>query len=332
MSERTLSSSPSMPVLFARAGAAMVPGASLLPFIGGGGGEIPDLTLVLDGVVGRSGAPGVLPSGVRVRGPAAATTTLPATYPHMLAFPLHLALMTDSSFPFARDRARPHRQPDRPAPADLASTSGSRLRVWATPLEPHPRGRQFSIMTEARVGDELVWEEVSTNLRRGRSDGAGADPDGPSGAGDRTSTSIDVPDAADLPSVEDWELPGDLGRRYGSVSGDLNPIHVHPLTARLFGFPSAIAHGMWTKARCLAALQSRLPDAFTVDVAFRKPILLPATVTFAATDGDGPELRFGVRGARARAARRRPTSTAPSPPDRPIAAGMDVNGDSVQPL
>ena len=287
MSERTLSSSPSMRVLFARAGAAMVPGASLLPFIGGGGGKIPDLTLVLDGV---SVDPERLASYRRVCefGLGGGDDRLPATYPHMLAFPLHLALMTDSSFPFPAIglvhivNRIVQRRP-------ISAGERLSLRVWATPLEPHPRGRQFSIMTEARVGDELVWEEVSTNLRRGRSGG----PDGPA----PTSTSIDVPDAADLPSVEDWELPGDLGRRYGSVSGDLNPIHVHPLTARLFGFPSAIAHGMWTKARCLAALQSRLPDAFTVDVAFRKPILLPATVTFAATGGDGPELRFGVRGA-----------------------------------
>ena len=99
----------------------------------------------------------------------------------------------------------------------------------------------------------------------------------------------DVPSAEDLPATATWQLPGDLGRRYGSVSGDLNPIHVHPLTARLFGFPSAIAHGMWTKARCLAALDGRLPDAFTVEVAFKRPILLPATVQFAeaATGGSG---------------------------------------------
>jgi acyl dehydratase len=78
------------------------------------------------------------------------------------------------------------------------------------------------------------------------------------------------------------------------VSGDLNPIHIHPLTARLFGFPSAIAHGMWTKARCLAALQERLPGAYTVEVAFKRPILLPATVVFAeATTEDG--IAFGVR-------------------------------------
>ena len=93
-----------------------------------------------------------------------------------------------------------------------------------------------------------------------------------------------------------WRLPGDLGRRYGPVSGDLNPIHIHPLSARLFGFSSAIAHGMWTKARCLAALDPRLPAAFTVEVEFRKPILLPATVQFG-EQADSAGIRFGVRGA-----------------------------------
>ncbi len=283
MSERTFSSSPSMPVLFARAGAAMIPGASRLPFVSGGGREIPDLTLVLNDVAVD---PDRLTSYRRVSGFADDDrAVLPATYPHMLAFPLQLALMTDSSFPFGAiglvhivNRIAQHR----PIGADERVS----LRVWATPLEAHPRGRQFSIRTEARVGDEVVWEEVSTNLRRGRSEGA--PPPDP----------IEVPDASDLPAVEDWDLPGDLGRRYGSVSGDLNPIHVHPLSARLFGFPSAIAHGMWTKARCLAALAQRLPEAFTVDVAFRKPIMLPATVTFAATAGDtAAPLRFGVRGA-----------------------------------
>jgi acyl dehydratase len=96
--------------------------------------------------------------------------------------------------------------------------------------------------------------------------------------------------------VATWRLPGDLGRRYGSVSGDLNPIHIHPLTARLFGFRSAIAHGMWTKARCLAALESRLPGAFTVEVTFRKPILLPAGVEFAQAPADA-RVAFAVRDA-----------------------------------
>ena len=53
----------------------------------------------------------------------------------------------------------------------------------------------------------------------------------------------------------------DVGRAYAEVSGDHNPIHTSRIGARLFGFPRPIAHGMWTQARCLAALPSRLPDA-----------------------------------------------------------------------
>ena len=98
-----------------------------------------------------------------------------------------------------------------------------------------------------------------------------------------------------------WRLPGDLGRRYGSVSGDLNPIHVHPLSAKAFGFPTAIAHGMWTQARCLAQLGPEVGQvgdgSFAVQVAFRRPILLPAKVAFA-EQRDGDELAFGVRDAR----------------------------------
>jgi acyl dehydratase len=76
-------------------------------------------------------------------------------------------------------------------------------------------------------------------------------------------------------------VPADIGRRYAAVSGDRNPIHLFGLSARVLGQPRAIAHGMWTMARCLAALQGTLPAAYTVEVAFKLPLLLPATVAFA---------------------------------------------------
>ena len=275
--ERALGASPGMLPLFLRAGAALIPGASRLPFVGGGGREVPELTLVLDDVgVERDR----LAAYDRVCG-FDLRDTLPATYPHMLAFPLQLALMTDPSFPVPAiglvhiyNRITQHRAIDA---GELIS-----LRVWSDPLEPHPRGRQFSLRSEARVGEELVWEEVSTNLRRGSG-----------GAGDASAPTVASAEA--LPAAATWRIPGDLGRRYGSVSGDLNPIHVHPLSARLFGFPAAIAHGMWTKARCLAALEARLPAAFTVEVAFRRPILLPATVELAEAEAPAGGIVFGVR-------------------------------------
>ena len=280
MATRELHNSPSMLPLFARAGAAMVPGASHLPFVGGGGRDVPDLTLRLTDIAVD---PDRLTAYDRVCG-FRLRDVLPPTFPHILAFPLQLSLMTDPAFPFGAiglvhiyNRITQHRA--------IKSSERLQIDVCATPVEDHPRGKQFSLRTEARVGDEVVWEEISTNLKRGKP------------AGGSSSPGNELPDAEDLPATATWPLPGDLGRRYGSVSGDLNPIHVHPLSARLFGFPSAIAHGMWTKARCLAALESRLPEAFTVEVAFKKPILLPGKVEFCEADGPGEafDVQFGVR-------------------------------------
>jgi hypothetical protein len=285
MSDRELSGPPSMLPLLARASLALVPGASRLPFVGGGGGEVPDRALTLSDVQTDRDR---LAAYDRVCG-FALSDTLPGTYPHMLAFPMHLALMTDGSFPFAAiglvhiaNSITQHRP--------IGAGEPLSLRVWATTPEPHPRGRQFAIRTDARVGDELVWQEVSTNLKRGAS---GSEDSGSSG----NAPAAGPPSAEALPATATWRLKGDLGRRYGSVSGDLNPIHVHPLTARLFGFPTVIAHGMWTKARCLAALGAQLPSAYTVEVAFKRPILLPATVQFAEA-GAAPGISFGVRDAR----------------------------------
>ena len=279
-SERVLSGSPSMLPLFARAGAAMIPGSSRLPFIGSGGeGEaLPGLTLVLDEVtVDRQRLADydrVCKFPLRDR--------LAATYPHMLAFPLHLSLMTEPSFPFPAlglvhiaNRIVQHRP--------LLTSEQFQVKVWAADLRPHPRGTQFDLRSEVRAGEQLVWEETSTILRRGEGSGHPGKRETPT-----------QPDA--LPVTATWRLPGDLGRRYASVSGDRNPIHMHPLSARLFGFPTAIAHGMWTLARCLAALDPRLPDSFTVEVEFKKPILLPATVDFSESEESGG-IRFAVRGA-----------------------------------
>ncbi len=95
-----------------------------------------------------------------------------------------------------------------------------------------------------------------------------------------------------------WKLPGDLGRRYAAVSGDHNPIHLYPLTAKALGFPRQIAHGMWSMARCVAMLENRLPDAAAVEVAFKKPVLLPGSVAFGsrplADSEGGPGYAFSL--------------------------------------
>ena len=195
---------------------------------------------------------------------------LPPTYPHVLAFSAQMDLLARAPFSAVgvvhiANRITQHRP--------LRFGEELALSVRAGELWPHRRGRVFDFLTEARVGDELVWESTSTNLKRG-----GGDPEV------RDDWTFE-----DVPVLAEWRLPDDLGRRYAAVSGDHNPIHLHAWAAKPFGFPRAIAHGMWTKARCLAAL--RLPDAFTAEVRFKKPILLPGTVTF----GEAED-RFAVHG------------------------------------
>lgn len=266
---RTLNGPPNSLELYARAALPLLPGASRLPFIAGGGGDVPDIELRLDGV---------RPDPEQLRRYRevchfAATEQLPATYLHICAFPLHMALMGDGRFPLPAV-GLVHISNEITVHRALGAGETYDLRVHATPLEPHARGRAFTIVSEARAGGELVWEDRSTMLRRGRGSGA-----------KRAEGEAKEPTAP--PELTQWELEGDLGRRYGAVSGDRNPIHIHPYTARLFGFPRAIAHGMWTKAACLAELQPKLPDSYTVTVGFRRPILLPAQVAFAAAEQDG---------------------------------------------
>jgi acyl dehydratase len=281
MATRTLSSVPSILPLYARAAAPIIPGASLLPFVPGGGGEVPDLDLSLSGVLAK---PAELAAYARVCG-FALRDHLPPTYPQVLAFPLQMAVMADGRFPFGavglihiENQIVQHRP--------IALGEELTLRVRPTQLVPHRRGQTFSLQSEARIGRQKVWEATSVMLHRGGekvAEGAAADPG----------------DAEDLklPIVAEWRLGGDLGRRYAAVSGDRNPIHLHSLTAKPLGFGSAIAHGMWTKARCLAALESRLSDAFSVAVRFRRPILLPSRVEFASAP-EGAAINFAVRDAK----------------------------------
>jgi MaoC like domain len=285
MTTRTLDSSPSILPLYARAAAPLIPGASRLPFVPGGGKDVPDLELSLAAV---RPDPDAVAAYSRVCG-FTLRDQLPPTYPHVLAFPLHMAVMADGSFPFGavglihvENRIVQHRQ--------VGLSEELKLVVRPTALQPHKRGQTFSLVTEAWVDSKIVWESTSTMLRRQKpADGPQSEQIGRSEA--------HRPEEPELTPSAEWRLGGDLGRRYAAVSGDRNPIHMHSLTAKPLGFPSAIAHGMWTKARCLAALEGRLTDAFVVEVRFRKPIRLPGRIEFL-SDAGNEEIHFAVRDAK----------------------------------
>ncbi len=243
-----------------------------------GGQSLPDSVYMLDD---QSIAAGHLTAYERVCG-FAVSDVAPATYLHMLAFPLSMALMSERAFPFplvGMVHVANTITLARPVHADEKVS----LQVRAADLRPHAAGQQFDLLAEASVGGEPVWSSRSTYLRRGT-----PPQDAPkSGRPDRPANDQRAAAAPDGP-VSLVRVPDDIGRRYAAVSGDRNPIHLHRLSAKLFGFSAAIAHGMWLKARTLATLEGRLPDAYTVDVAFKLPVLLPTTIAVGARPaGDG---------------------------------------------
>lgn len=213
----------------------------------------------------------------RVCGYRTAGRELPLTYPHILGFPLAARIMAARAFPLPL-LGLVHTSITVTRHAPLGAADRPELTVHPAGLRPHRRGTAVTMVTEARLDGELVWEDHSTYLARHRT------PHAPAAQG--------APEEArpDLPTTATWTLAAGLGRRHARVSGDYNPIHLHPLTARPLGFRRAIVHGMWTVARCAA----EHPDATGITADFKQPVLLPSTVDYAA-EGDRFEVRSGSR-------------------------------------
>lgn len=195
---------------------------------------------------------------------------LPPTYPHILAFALQMQLLTSKDFPFPllglihlSNRIRVLRP--------MGGLHRARLSVNVQNLQPHAKGATFDLVTT--LDDQLgtLWEAQSQMLCRGvKLEGEPVEEV--------------LASSLALTQVAQWQAPADIGRRYAKVSGDYNPIHLSAASAKLFGFPSAIAHGLWNKARTLAALEDHLPASnIEIDVQFRKPVRLPSEVSLLAS-------------------------------------------------
>ena len=200
---------------------------------------------------------------------------VPPTWLHVLTFPLQAALMAERDFPYAL-AGLVHASNSMMLHRPVSVGEELALVVRAGNARPHRKGALFDLLGEVRGrGGETVWTGTSSYLALGGKVAGASAPEEAEPAASEVA----------LPAIsQQWRLPADLGRQYAAVSGDVNPIHLNALTARVFGFKRPIIHGMWTHARVIAALEPRLPDAYTVDVEFKRPILLPGKAGFA-TDG-----------------------------------------------
>ena len=232
--------------------------AGALPFIPPGD-ELPNRTLKVENLeIDRSNvAQYAAVTGLRYG------DHVPVTYPFALTFPVVMSLVTGFDFPFAAlgsVHTDNHITQYRP----IAVTDTVDVKVYADNLREHRRGLLVDLITDVNVGNEPAWHQVTTFLHQ-----------------QRTSLS----DEPKPPPKKQPKLPPPNGvlsisagkiRRYASVGGDHNPIHTNPIAAKLFGFPSAIAHGMFSAAAVLRTIEGQLPDALRYSVRFGKPVVLPA--------------------------------------------------------
>lgn len=265
---RHLRGVPWAPELYARAAAGAV-----LPHRLWGGDALPDQVLELWDVRIDSDA---VERYAKLTG-FPADGAVPTTYPSLLGFGLGLRLMTDRSFPLpalgmvhVADQITEYRR--------LRRGEFVQVTVRAQDLRSHPKGIEVDLVTSVLSHGETIWREVSTYLSRGAKVAGVASGHGPSTA---------IPDVPASATTTRIQVPGDTGRRFAALSGDRNPIHLSALSARAFGFRTAIAHGRWTMARCVAAVADRQPSVGTVSTRFRAPVPLPSECDLVTADQTG---------------------------------------------
>jgi acyl dehydratase len=188
---------------------------------------------------------------------------VPLTYPFALTFPTVMSLVTGFDFPFAA-MGSVHIENQITQHRPILVTDTVSVRTHAENLREHRRGLLADIVTDVNVGNETAWHQVTTFLHQQRTS-LSDEPKPP-------------PQKQPKPGPPNAVLritPGQI-RHYASVGGDHNPIHTNPIAAKLFGFPTVIAHGMFSAAAVLANIEGQLPDAVKYSVRFAKPVVLPA--------------------------------------------------------
>ena len=232
--------------------------AGALPFVPRGD-TLPDRTITVDELT-------IDPANVAAYANVTALRfgdAVPLTYPFALTFPTVMSLVTGFDFPFAAMGSvhiEDHITQYRP----ILVTDTVSVQVHAENLREHRRGLLVDIVTDVNVGNERAWHQVTTFLHQQRTS-LSDDPKPPP----QKQPKLGPPNAVLRIT------PGQI-RHYASIGGDHNPIHTNPIAAKLFGFPTVIAHGMFSAAAVLANIEGQLPDAVKYSVRFAKPVVLPA--------------------------------------------------------
>jgi acyl dehydratase len=210
-----------------------------------------------------------------------ANAGIPLMYPAMLCSTLQMSLMTMEKFPFPL-LGLVHLANSIEQFEVIDPTKKVRIEISLDEeIIFHEKGYCCNVFSQiySEEDGKLLWKTVMTLLCRAK-------------VPNLTEkflyeSRIKQTDVDNAEEIERWSLESSLGRQYAAVSGDYNPIHLSGASAYLFGFRSgAIIHGMWTKARSLAALmppietlkrpQGDLPLA-SAYAEFKTPLFIPSS-------------------------------------------------------
>ena len=198
---------------------------------------------------------------------------VPLTYPFALTFPALMSLVTGFDFPFpAMGSVHTENHITQHRPIAVTDTVG--VHVHAENLREHRKGLLVDLVTDVSVGSDTAWHQVTTFLHQQRTS-----------LSDEPKPPPQKQPKLPPPSTVLRITPGII-RRYAVVGGDHNPIHTNSIAAKLFGFPSVIAHGMYSAAASLANIEARIPETVKYSVRFGKPLVLPAVAGLYIDDRD----------------------------------------------
>jgi acyl dehydratase len=199
------------------------------------------------------------------------TTTIPICAPQVLSSGLHFQILRDPQYPWpVLGMVHVRNAIWQAQPMNPSASLWARARLAGASVVA--RGVEVQIHTavyEHPSSTDPVWQSVLTALVRHPHKEAPQRQKPPR------------PDEPLRPCAQSSTIvvPESMGRRYAAISQDANPIHLHRFTAKPFGFPRAIAHGMWTLQRSVSEVEAAMPDwPRRLDVKFIKPVLLPSTL------------------------------------------------------
>lgn len=186
---------------------------------------------------------------------------IPAIYFAVLSQTLQIYMMTEEDFPFSV-LSLSHLENQITQYSYLPANQKYQLSCCFGQSQLKHNGVAFDFIIHVHMNNQLVMEGKTTYFQKQSQD--------------QEPAMINMSTVFDFEKQSAWHIPENIGRRYAFVSGDFNLIHLHAMTAKVFGFNQAVAHGMWSKAKVMAQLN--LPEKYTFDMTFKQPIDLPTSV------------------------------------------------------